>query len=159
MLPRFIFVTFVFILILPVFADDYGHWSAYVPKTGTAKAKVMVLGLPKDIQEISEKIELARETESEFFDTQREKAKPGEPMDYDSRFGVSEGEYSRLLEGAKEVVMQAAGEVDIEFSVNHLGLATLTGLPVDSPHNKLEYDLEQDTMYTPYGDLTTLACT
>ena len=154
---RCVIVTFLLAFMTPVFGSDYGHWTEFVPKSGTAKAQVMVLGVPKDIQEISEKLELARQADPEFFVLQRDKAKPDEPMEYDERLGISEAEYTRLLAGAQEVVMHPSGEVDIEFSIDELGLAVLTGLPIDPPHDKLKYDMEQDTMYTPYGDLNTLA--
>lgn len=138
-------------------AQDLGRWAEFAPPGGKTKAQVMVLATPKDVVEISQKIEQAQKDNPEFFEAQAAAAKPGEALPYDSRLGITEAEYARLLEGAQTTELQMAGEADLEFSVNSLGLAQISGLPANPPNDVLKYDLEQEVMYTPFGDLVTLA--
>ncbi|MEM7283199.1 MAG: hypothetical protein AAF438_16405, partial [Pseudomonadota bacterium] len=157
MIVRFLIMAVGLISVSANAADDLGRWSDFVPESKTVKARVMVLGSPEDIRVISEKVERARETDPEFFEAQRAATQPDQPMAYDARLGISEEEYQRLLDGSQELELVEAGEAELTFSASDLGVAMVSGLPMSPPHNELKYDMEQDTMYTPYGDLVTLA--
>ncbi len=157
MFLRLVTLILVFVPLLVHGEDELGRWSEFVPESKTVEARVMVLGPPEDIRQISEKVEKAREADPEFFEAQRAATEPDQPMTYDARMGISETEYQRLLEGAQELELVPAGETELKFSADDLGVAVVSGLPMAAPHHELRYDLEQDTMYTPYGDLVTLA--
>ena len=154
---RYVFLGFSLFGVASAQGAEFGLWSEFLPQSSPAKAQVMVLGAPEDVQAISDKVEAAQRADPDFFAAQRANAEPGEPIKYDERLGISEEEYQRLLEGATEVQLRSAGEAELSFSIDRVGLAVLEGLPISPPHNTLKYDMEQSTMYTPYGDLNILA--
>ncbi|MDH3647344.1 MAG: hypothetical protein OER80_11275 [Gammaproteobacteria bacterium] len=152
-----LFCSLIVALAAPIAsADDFGKLSPFVPTTGKANAEVMVLDAPADINQISDRVEQAIQENSEWFRAYAAQATPGKPLPYHKNMGITQQDYVRLLQGANELVLTKAGEVEITFSLETDGTIVLRGLPMTAPNHQLVYDPESNHIITAHGVLTDL---
>ena len=72
-----------------------------VPK-GKCELELMTIDVGERVRELSRKMEAAMKANSEWFLEAVKKAKPGEPLDYDTRLGVTKEEWAEYLRDMKK---------------------------------------------------------
>lgn len=134
-------------------ATDYGKWSEYVPVSGRARADVMILGAPREVNKIGQQIQAAAKQNSAWYRAYAAKAEPGKPLPYHKNLGITEDEYKRFLAGVNQMVLLKSGEVILTFEVTTNGTIILKGIPGKPPHNHVTYSSTADVVNTVYGEL------
>lgn len=130
-------------------AGELGKWENYIPKSGSAKADVMRLGAPAEIQNIGLRLQKAMKKDPQWFKSYISKSPAGKPLPYHKKFNLTEAEYSTYLAGINnEVKLTKSGQAKIKFSHDKAGEIKLSGLPGKPPHNVITYDIESNTIIT-----------
>ncbi|MGZ3670765.1 MAG: hypothetical protein ACXWP1_03065 [Bdellovibrionota bacterium] len=118
-------LLFVLALFLPRGAEARYSFSDLL-KEGKYNAEEMTLGLAPELNPLFTKYSAALKNPAVMRDIMP-KLKPGQPMPYDSRFGITEAEYARLLDGIKAMKVIPTGqkvELVIESSGDSITVRT-----------------------------------
>lgn len=120
------------------------------------KADVMGIVFPKRVQELTRKLQVAIATNKDWWlDYIKQNAKPGEPLPYDKKLGMTKNEYAEFLSLAGKQEMQKFGSAELRVITNaetyqfscRKDLPDLDGVKIN---------LKDMTVTTPYAVLTNL---
>jgi hypothetical protein len=120
---------------------------------GKCNVDVMGLAFPKHFLELAEKFQRAIATNKGWFvDYTKKNAKEGEPLPYNSQFGLTKREYEEFLSLGEKRTLEKTGSAVLQVRTNSSGyefdggatLPELTGLKID---------LEKLTITTPFAVL------
>ena len=124
----------------------------YMKVDENVKAEVVVVLPPKEIQEYVDKVKEASKKNPEWFEEYSEKAKPGIPLPYDEKLGLTTKEYQQyreLWDKREFKAIQQVGlrleEADGAWRIKGTGAATRLSL--------LRYDPKKDVMISTNGEL------
>jgi hypothetical protein len=120
---------------------------------GKCNVNVMDVAYPKRFLELTGKLQVAIATNRDWWIDAVKRAKPGEPLPYDERLGMTKSEYGEYLSLAEKTTMEKIGSVVIQVETNAnsykfdggSALPDLTGL---------EINLSKLTVVTPFAVLT-----
>jgi hypothetical protein len=128
-----------------------------LPADGT---EVDVMGYPERFMELSRKLQAGIKENPGAFASGVLNAKPGEPVDYDPRLGMTEEEYREFLELAKEIKFVKLGSVTLKVGRSDEGVK-LDGGEFLPELSKITFNLMEKQVRTPFGNCTkvTAVCT
>jgi hypothetical protein len=84
------------VALLPDLARAEGPLDAYLPKNGTIEGHVMKLGVAPEDQAIDKQFKSAVQNNMDWFKRYVTGQKPGQPIPYDRRMGITEAQYDKL---------------------------------------------------------------
>lgn len=123
---------------------------------GTIRVSVLDLAAPPRAHALMARLQAAMRQDSQWWlEYTKQRARPGEPLPYHAKFGISEAEYEEMLTllnqmqlaevGTAELVIRAEGERRFVLDGGS-ALPELTGIVVDLEHDRVE---------TPFGHAST----
>ncbi|MBK1834501.1 hypothetical protein [Roseibacillus ishigakijimensis] len=129
-----------------VFAD-------YLEPDVAVKGEVVVVVPPDEIQQYIRKVDEVRKADPEWFAEYSEKAKPGVPLPFHEKLGLSEEEYADYLELWDQRKMEAVpqGEVIVRLEQAEEGLWRIRVTGVGSDITTMLYNPADDTYTTTSG--------
>jgi len=125
-----------------------------VLREGELTLDVMELVVPPRYTVLGLRLQQAARANPEWFQEQFRNAKPGEPLPYDRRMGMSEDEYREFRALRNKMTMRKEREAALVVATNENGAFVFDGGQALPDFTGIEIDLEQDVVRTPFGDLT-----
>lgn len=123
-----------------------------LPADGTAM-DVMELKAPPRLEELTKKLRRAVAKEPDWWLAHLKKAKPGEPLPYDARLGLTKEEYGEYLRLARKMTLTKVKTAKVQ--VKRAGGRVVLSFGEDLPGFKeVILDLKADTVTTPFGVMT-----
>ena len=138
---------------IPAPATPFGNSvepSAYI-HAGRFTADVMEPTTPPRAAELIARLQQAARKNPEWFREQVKLVKPGEPLPYDPRLGMSQAEYEDFLAMSRQMKMQKRGEVEISITSKGDGVYALDGGQRLPDLTGVEIDAVRREARTPYG--------
>ncbi len=142
----------VFILIQPVFAVEF---SELVPPAGKAKVRIYQIVFPQRFQELAAKMQAAAQKHPEIFHPSR--MKPGEPIPYDSRMGLTQAEYKEFIHfssAREQSKLEKVAEADMKVIKIKNESVSLSGSEALPSLNEIKLNLKTGELETSHGNLT-----
>lgn len=135
--------------------------AAEVPKVfeGLFQQDVVVKGQvgmvlpPKEIEKYVAKVEQAARKDTKWFREYSKQTKPGIPLPFDERLGLTKEEYNEYLELWNKRAFKPMEEVMLVLRKNSTGTWSLTGTGGASTVTTLRYDAATDIFRSPNGEL------
>ena len=125
-----------------VYSSEFGELNPYVPNGGKAIADVMVLVTSKKVEEIGLRFQNSLKENPVWFKTYLSKAEKGKPLEFHKNFGISEKEYKYFLAESNKMQLVKSAETTLQFTITTNGNIEISGLPSQSPHNRLVYNIK-----------------
>ncbi len=121
------------------------------------KGQIGIVMPPPEIDKFVAKVEIAAKKDSKWFREFSATAKPGEPLPYDERLGLSKPEYDEYLalwnkrefKGIAEVMLLLRQGPGDTWSINSTGEASL--------FSTIRYTAKDDVFRSPNGELKRIA--
>lgn len=116
----------------------------------------MDLAYPKRFLELTKKLQAAIATNGDWWIDAIKNAKPGEPLPYDERLGMTRSEYSEYLSLGEKRTMEKIGSdvIQVETNADNYKFDGGSALP---DLTELEVNLNKLTVITPFAVLTNLS--
>lgn len=127
----------------------------YLPKGGTIAGQVMELAASAERARVAEKMQRAIQQDTAWFKSYVIKAKPGEPLAYHARLGITKAEYDLLLHARMSLIDK--GPVSIKLAINAQGNLEFAADGLAAVLDGVKLRLEQKYAETPYGNLATFS--
>ena len=123
--------------------------------TGKLRAEVMELAAPPRMAELSSRLQAAVRRDPAWWTAHVQAARPGEPLAYDTRLGLTEAEYREFLALGDSLRIRPVAPVELQFTAAPGGwrleggtsLPELQGIVIDT----LTWELQ-----TPLGKATAV---
>jgi len=127
--------------------------SAYLKPDVVVKGEVVVVVPPPELDKYVAKVEASARKNPEWFREHAKQSKPGVPLPYDERLGLSKEEYEEYLKfwgkrefkGIEAVPIRLTGSSDGHWNINIGGSAQSI--------STLRYDPKSDSFRSPNGEL------
>jgi hypothetical protein len=127
----------------------------YLPKGGVIAGQVMELGASTEHARIAEKMQRAIQQDTAWFKSYVIKAKPGEPLAYHAKLGITEGEYDILLHAKMSLIDK--GRASIKVTANTQGNLEFAAEGLAAALNGVKLPPGQKSAETPYGSLAAFS--
>lgn len=122
--------------------------------TGTVRAQVMELGAPPRMTELSSRLQAAARRDPAWWTAHVQAARPGEPLAWDARLGLTEPEYREFLSLTDSMRIRPVAPVDLHVSAAPGGwrveggtsLPELEGIVIDTVAWEVQTPLGKATM-------------
>jgi len=124
----------------------------YLPKSGVINGQAMELGATAEHARIAGKMQHAIQEDAAWLKSYVAKAKPGEPLPYHPRLGVTKAEYDTLLHAKMSLIDR--GSVSIKLTANAQGALEFAADGLAGGLNGVTLSPERKSAQTPYGNLT-----
>ena len=124
---------------------------------GQITVDVMGMAIPKRAEELGQQFKKAIAKDPNWLlehSKKNKNRKPGEPLPYDKRMGLTEAEYNEFITMSKKMTMQKMKEVPLIITQKGEDIFVLDGGKELSDLTGIEIDLKQDQVQTPFGVLT-----
>lgn len=105
-----------------------GRIALLLPR-GKVRAEVLQIAAPARLVELTGKLKKAAQENPGTFIGQILQRKPGEPLPYDPKFGITEKEYKEYLDLSGQMILQKVGDADLTITVGPNDVYTIAGLP------------------------------
>lgn len=112
---------------------------------------VMEMLLPPRAAELAARLQRAIRQNPEWVLAQVQSAKPGEPLPYDARLGVTKEEYDEFLALSQQRTMQKKRNAKITITMQADDVYALDGGDALPDLNGIVIDLKNDLVRTPFG--------
>jgi hypothetical protein len=122
--------------------------------TGSVRVDVLQLTAPPRLLELTGKFQQAIGKDPEWWLNYARQAKPGQPLAYHPKLGLTRAEYDEFLRLGKQMVVKKAGEGTITVRALGDGRFTLDGGQTAPELTGIEIDLKKNAVRTPYGTAT-----
>lgn len=147
-----------------VFATSLVSASAQIPKVfeGLLKQDVAVKGQigmvmpPPEIDKYVAKVEAAARKDPEWFRSFSSQAKPGVPLPFEERLGLSKEEYNEYLALWNKRAFKVMEETMLLLRKSSDGHWSINGTGPASSLSTLRYDSEKDQFVSPNGALSRI---
>jgi len=117
------------------------------------KAQVGMVFPPKEIDKYVAKVETAARKDSKWFREFSSQAKPGSPLPYDERLGLTKEEYAEYLALGNKCEFKSIEDVMLLLRQSVGGTWSLTATGGASALSTLRYNPKDDVFRSPNGDL------
>lgn len=96
----------------------------YLPKGAEVIGEVSYLGAEPEVEKISQRFTAAVQANQAWFQeyVQKQNVKPGEPLPYDPKMGISKDEYDTFLSSKGKLKLVKIGEIKLRFEPNADGV-------------------------------------
>lgn len=118
---------------------------------GRFLADVMAPVAPPRMAELAARLQEAAKANPEWFREQVKQSRPGEPLPYDPRMGLSQAEYSDFIAMSGQMTMEKQGEGEISIIPMGDGVFTIDGGPRMPDLKGVEIDFARQEVRTPHG--------
>lgn len=105
---------------------------------------------PEDITKIAQKIEWVISQNPDYFVTILAGLRPGEPVPFDEKLGITKAEHEKFLKYGKNPGFIRGREDQLQFKISGKTLFIKTKNK-KNPLRKISLNLKQMTLKTPYG--------
>jgi hypothetical protein len=129
--------------------DSPGSAAALLPRDGTL-VDLMQAMFPKRLEELARKLQTAMAKDPAWLQSHIKTAKPGEPLPYHEKLGLTKTEYAEFLALTKKGGMQKVRSEKIKVQTSGDRVALLFGKNFPGME-KVEIDLKKDSASTPAG--------
>ncbi|WP_299462941.1 hypothetical protein [uncultured Gimesia sp.] len=120
---------------------------------GQIMVDVMGLAVPKRAEEIGQKFKQALAKNPDWVLEHSKNKKPGEPLPYDERMGISKEEYEEFLKLSQKTTMRKMSEAPLIITQKEDDVFELDGGTELSDFTGMVIDLKQDQVQSPFGIL------
>ncbi len=141
-------------------ADSHAHAhephpvEALLPR-GTVRAEVLGMQVPPRLGQLMAKMQTAAAGDAQWFEAYvKEHGKPGEPLPYDPRLGLTEAEYRELVGLAEQMQLQPVAQTDLSFRRERDGRWVVDGGSGAPELTGIVIDVARDQVETPLGVAT-----
>ena len=117
------------------------------------KGQIGMVMPPQEIDKLNAKVEAAAHKDIKWFREFSAKAKPGVPLPYDERLGLTKEEHAEYLALWNKREFKSKEDVMLLLRQNSGGVWSLTATGNASPITTLRYDSKNDTFDSPTGTL------
>lgn len=121
---------------------------------GLVTADIMKLWGPNRYAELAGRFQQAVQDRPDWLLQLTQSVRPGEPLPYDRRMGLSAAEYAEFLKLANQLSVAKTDESTLSFTKKGEDAFVLEGGPGLEDVTGIEIDLENDVVRTPFGELT-----
>lgn len=121
------------------------------------KGRIGMVVPPKEIDKYIAKVEAAARKDSAWFREYSAKSKPGVPLPYDERLGVTKEEYAEYLGLWAKREFKPGEEVMVMLRPGVGGLWSLASTGGASALSTLRYEAAKDVFRSPNGELKRIA--
>ena len=130
----------------------------YLKPDVNARGQVVIVEPPKEIAAYVKKVEIAAKADSKWFTEYSKSAKPGVPLPYHERLGLTQEEYDTYNKLWDERKMKPVKDGNVIVRLEHTkkGDWMIRVSGKGSPISLLHYHPEADSMKSPNGMLTRL---
>jgi hypothetical protein len=128
--------------------DSQAVIATLLPRDGVVD--VMEPGFPKRLEELAKKLQAAVAKDPGWFQSHAATAKPGEPLRYHEKLGLTKAEYEEFLALTKKGGMKKVGTGKIAVQKNGDRVILLFGRAFPKME-KVEIDLKNGSASTPAG--------
>ena len=115
---------------------------------------LMEIAAPPRANELGQRLQQAARANPDWWLEHVKKAKPGEPLPYDSRIGLTDSEYNEFLALSKKMTTQKKAESTLTVAAKDDDVYVFNGGHALPDFNGIEIDLTNDVVRTPFGVLT-----
>ncbi len=121
--------------------------------SGTLRVDAMDVAPSPRMAQLTERLQAAIQHNSEWFQQQVRRARPGEPLPYDERLGLTRAEYEEYLRLARSMGLRKVAEAPLRVRAEgqRLVLDGGTGMP---DLTGVTIELAADQLVTPLGTVT-----
>ena len=127
---------------------------ALLPR-GTVRAEVLGMEVPARLGQLMAKMQTAAAGDPQWFEAYvKEHGKPGEPLPYDPRLGLTEAEYREMVGLAEQMQLQPVGQTDLSFRRERDGRWVVDGGSGAPELTGIVIDVARDQVETPRGMAT-----
>jgi len=120
-------------------------------RAGRYKVDVMEPSAPPRAAELLARLQQSARENPDWWQEQMKKVKPGEPIPYDPRIGLSQTEYADFLAMSRQMKMQKQGEGEITVTSKGEGVYVLDGGEKLADLTGIEIDAVRREARTPFG--------
>jgi len=121
---------------------------------GHLTVDVMEIAAPPRLNELVRRFQQALGENPGWWLEHVKNSKPGEPLPYDSRLGLSEAEYNEFLALSKKMTVQKKSEASLTITTKADDVYVFDGGQMLPDFSGIEIDLTNDVVRTPFGILT-----
>ena len=152
---KFFIALFLLIGLCPALAaaQPPAFLAELLKKDQPVKAQIGVVMPPAEINKYVAKVEASARENPEWFETYRDKAKPGVPLPYDEKLGLTREEYDEYLKLWKQREFKPTEEVMLLLRQSSGDTWTITSTGKASTLATLRYLPEKDVFRSPNGVL------
>jgi hypothetical protein len=121
------------------------------------KAEIVVVVPAEGLKKYVDKVQAAANKDPEWFRAQSEKTKPGVPLPYDPKLGLTKEEYDDYIKLRAQSQMQPVEKILLNLTKGKKGLWNIAASGSAQVISTLSYDAAKDTFTSPNGVLTRIA--
>jgi hypothetical protein len=118
---------------------------------GPITVDVMELVAPQRLNELALRLKEATSKNPEWWLEHVKKAKPGEPIAYDPKLGLTKVEFDEFLALSKQMGMRKKSEAKLNITSKEEDVFVLDGGEALPELTGIEIDLKNDLVRTPFG--------
>ena len=118
---------------------------------GRFMADVMAPVAPPRMAELAARLQQAAKADPEWFREQVKLSRPGEPLPYDARMGLTQAEYADFIAMSGQMTMEKQGEGEISIIAMGNDVFTVDGGSKMPDLKGVEIDFARKEVRTPYG--------
>jgi hypothetical protein len=137
-------------------ADAPKIFAGYFQKDVPIKGQIGMVLPPPEIEKFVAKVEVASRKDSKWFRETSAKIKPGTPLPFDERLGLSKAEYDEYLTLWSKREFKPMEEVMLLLRQTAGGTWSITSTGRASTLSTLRFHPETDTIRSPNGQLTRI---
>ena len=131
-----------------------GDMDGYLPSPGKIEGHFMRVTYPPRETELFKKMQAAISQDRQWFSDAIKNTKPGEPLPYDPKLGLTPDEYKEFLDLGRQATLKEVLVREINVVRNADNSISLDGGDDLKQLAALKFNAAQDTISTPYGDLS-----
>lgn len=124
---------------------------------GQITVDLMGMAVPKRAEALGQKFKQAMAKDPNWlleYSKKNKNRKPGTPLPYDAKMGLSKAEYEEFLVLSKKMTMQKQKEIPLIITAKGDDVFVLHGGKELSDFTGIEIDLKNEQVQTPFGTLT-----
>lgn len=140
-------------LVLPIAAQAAGPLDAYLPKSGIISGHVVTFSVAPEDQAISQQFRHAVQDNMDWFKKAVTSNKPGQPLPYDRRMGITEAQYTQLMHMKSQVKTGAAVKVDVKRNADG-GVSLVPEDEAAAALKGISFPPDEKSAVTPAGTLS-----
>lgn len=125
----------------------------YLTPDAMIKGAVVVIVPPQELDKYVAKVEESARKDPEWFREHAKNGKPGVPLPFDERLGLTKEEYEKYLEIWGEREFKSVEPVAIRLSTNKDGKATINVSGSAQSISTLKFDPKTGNFRSPNGEL------
>ncbi len=140
----------------PVFAEDWGIMSPYLPLDGKITGNLRIRMSSEKILEIKGRLDKTIEKQNEWYAKYIKNHDLRKPLPYHPNFGITEKEYEALIKTygpGDNRVFENAGKIELQFKKLPNGDVIVSSDDVNNSLHNLRYVVKENSIVSKHGTL------